>query len=240
MAQTPTIDRLLNLVPDAPSSVLSHINNHPELASQQDAHGYSLLHAATSYGHLDLLKALIYDHHVDPNMVDEDGETCLFNAESVEFAKQLVELGVRFGIQNNDGQTASEKLDDEDEQPEVAAYLKQFAEQSSPTVTSGNDHTAGSTSSTVNGNATITNGETNGIHPPPPLPGGVQVNVGTMHANEVGGEPDPEFRRRIEELAARQDFEGEEGQRQLRDLIADAVSGLNEEGQGPASRRRLG
>ncbi|KAK3684567.1 hypothetical protein LTR37_020170 [Vermiconidia calcicola] len=235
MAQAPTIDRLLNLVPDSPSSVLTHISNHPELASQQDAHGYSLLHAATSYGHLDLLNTLIRDHHVDPNMVDEDGETCLFNAESVEFAKQLIELGVQLDVQNNDSQTAAEKLDDEDEQPEVAAYLKQSAEQSS-----GNDHTAGSTGSTVNGNATITNGETNGIHPPPPLPGGVQVNVGTMHPNEVGGEPDPEFRRRIEELAARQDFEGEEGQRQLRDLISAAVTGLNEEGQGPASRRRLG
>jgi len=78
------------------------------------------------------------------------------------------------------------------------------------------------------------------MHAPPPLPSGVQINVGTMSAGEEGEAPDPEFRRRIEELAAREDFGGEESQRELRDLVSDAVSGLTHEGQGPVSRRRLG
>ena len=33
MSQAPTIDRLLNLVPDSPSTVLAHLQSHPELAS---------------------------------------------------------------------------------------------------------------------------------------------------------------------------------------------------------------
>ena len=61
-----------------------------------------------------------------------------------------------------------------------------------------------------------------------------------MQADQVGGEPDPEFRRRIEELASRDDFQGDEGQRELRSLVSDAVSGLTSEGQGPAVRRRMG
>ena len=234
MEQPPTIDRLLNLVPDAASSVLSYIRTHPELASKQDSHGYSLLHAATSYEQLNLLRALIEEYHVDPNITDEDGETCLFNAESVDFAKQVIGFGVKIDVRNHEGQTAAEKLDDEDEQPDVAAYLKGLIEPSAGTDASSTAEDGASVSV-----STLANGEIDNVHPPPPLPEGVQVNIGTMQ--DVGEEPDPEFRRRIEELAARQDFEGEEGQRELRNLVSDAVSGMAGEGQGPApSRRRLG
>lgn len=225
MARSTTVDVLLNLVPDSPTSVLQHLQTHPELASKQDEHGYSLLHAATSYEHMDLLKILIEQYQVDPNIVDEDGETCLFNAESVGFAKALVELGVKTDIRNHEGQTAAEKLDDEDEQPQIAVYLRSLA---------------ASTSATPDGSTSVA-GENNSAHPPPPLPNGVQVNIGTMQANEVGDEPDPEFRRRIEELAARQDFEGEDSQRELRHLISDAVSDLAHDDSGHASsRRRIG
>jgi len=36
---------------------------------------------------------------------------------------------------------------------------------------------------------------------------------------------DTEFRQRIEELASREDFQGEGGQRQLRELITEALRG---------------
>ena len=127
MAQI-NIDRLLNLVPDSPSIVLTHLETHPHLASEQDGHGYSLVHAATSYDHLPLLRALISDYHVDPNITDEDGETALFNAETVEMARELLQLGVRLEAKNDEGQTAAEKLADEDEQPVVAAFLREAAE----------------------------------------------------------------------------------------------------------------
>ncbi|KAF2771717.1 hypothetical protein EJ03DRAFT_268200 [Teratosphaeria nubilosa] len=226
MAQAPTIDHLLNQVPDAPSVVLDQLRAHPDLASKQDAHGYSLVHAAASYEHADLLNALVRDFNVDANIKDEDGETALFSVESVAMAKALLDLGVDQRLKNIEGQTAAEKLDDEDEQPEVAAFLRQAA---------ANLSVEAATAGTVNG-------QTNGLHAPPPLPEGIQVNVGTMQADEAGGEPDPEFRRRIEELAAREDFQTEEGQRQLRGLAQEAVSGIRreEDGQPAASRRRLG
>ena len=228
-------------MPDSPGVVLEQLRAHPELASRQDGHGYSLVHAATSYGHVDLLKALIREYHVDPSITDEDGETALFNAETVDMAKELLQLGVTIDAKNGEGQTAAEKLDDEDEQPEVAAFLREVGEHG--TAEAGASvvaQTAGANSSesALGGTA---NGDADGIHPPPPMPNGVKINVGTMQQDEAGEEPDPEFRRRIEALAAREDFEGEEGQRELRNLVHDAVSGLNQDGQGPASsRRRLG
>lgn len=230
MSQAPTIDLLLNLVPERPSAVLEQLQAHPDLASKQDAHGYSLLHAAVSYGHKELLKALIETYHVDPNLKDEDDETCLFNAESTDLAQEALNLGVHLDAKNTDGLTAAEKLDDDDEQPEVAAYLREISPDAEPA--------AISSPSAQNIEASST--QMNGTHPPPPLPDGVQVNVGTMAPDEVGDAPDPEFRRRIEELAAREDFEGEEGQRELRNLIQDAIGGMSNEGQGPAARRRLG
>lgn len=228
MAQpAPTIDRLLNLVPDNPDAVLSQLQSHSNLASKQDAHGYSLLHAAASYGHVALLKALVNDFQVDPNIKDEDGETALFSVEEVDMAKALIDLGTDMDLPNDDGHTAAEKLADEDEQPAVAAYLREASGQNNGAIF------AASSSS-------LANGDSNDLPPPPPLPAGLQLNVGTMAAGDVGDEPDPEFRRRIEELAARGDFEGEEGQRELRDLVVEALSGVTNEGPAPpASRRRL-
>lgn len=86
-----TIDRLLNLVPDSPDTVALHLASNPALAGAQDAHGYSLVHAASSYGHASLLKTLVNEYHVDVNIQDEDGETPLFAAENVEIARTLVE-----------------------------------------------------------------------------------------------------------------------------------------------------
>ena len=235
MSEIVTIDRLLNLVPDSPDSVLSHLRAQPELASKQDSHGYSLIHAATSYEHLILLRALVQEYHVDPNIRDEDGETALFNAETKEFAKELVDLGVQVDIRNHEGQTAAEKLDDEDEQPEVAAYLKEATRQKPASTRTPN----GIPGTSEAAHADLpTNDTSAAVRAPPPLPEGLQVSVGTMQASEVGDEPDPEFRRRIEELAARENFDGDESQRELRDLVSDAVSGMSQGSS--ASRRRLG
>ncbi|KAK4901979.1 hypothetical protein LTR27_000879 [Elasticomyces elasticus] len=241
MAST-TIDTLLNLVPDHPDRVITHIQANPDAASQQDAHGYSLVHAATSYNHLDLLRSLIQDFHVDPNIVDEDGETALFNAETVEMAKELLALGVNLEAKNTEGQTAAEKLNDDDEQPLVAAFLRETTTQATPDAAASVLAQTGGASASYAAEAGTINGSADDLHAPPPLPNGVQIEVGTMQPDEVGGEPDPEFRRRIEELAAREDFQTEEGQRELRGLVEDAVRGVarDGDGQGSATRRRLG
>lgn len=215
------IDILLNLVPDSPQTVLTHLANAPNLADAKDGHGYSLLHAASSYNQIPLLRTLIQTYNVSPNIVDEDNETPLFAAENVEVVQALLELGADAAWKNAEGFTAAMKIEGEGDFPLVAQYLKENA-------------TSDSSSSTE------TNG-LEGIYPhPPPLPNGVQVSIGTMEEPEEAGAPDPEFRRRIEELAARDDFQGEEGQRQLRELVTEAVTGIRagEEEDGRDTRRR--
>ncbi|KAF2214860.1 hypothetical protein CERZMDRAFT_17914, partial [Cercospora zeae-maydis SCOH1-5] len=220
----PSIDVLLNLVPERPQVVQDKLRAHPELAPKQDHHGYSLVHASASYGHVDLLKALVKDFGVDPNIKDEDGETALFSVEEVAMAKELLELGTDPALRNNDDQTAAEKLADDDEQPEVAAYLREVS--------------SGSVADSSNAPPqSVGNGHGAEAFRPPPLPEGLQLNIGTMMPPEEEA-ADPEFRRRIEELASRDDFETEEAQRELREIIADALSGTATDSQAPPTSRR--
>lgn len=194
--------------PNPDARLLPLLRSKPELASAQDAHGYSLLHAAASYNHVNLLRTLVDEFKVDVNLKDEDGETCLFVTETEPVAKCLVEqLHLDTGIRNDEGMTAVEKLESEDEYPEVIRYLQQVT---------GGGHNPGIT---------------NGVEHPGQLPPNVSISVDAVPEQNVvdGQEPDPEFRRRIEELASKEDFQSEEGQRELRDLITDAVRGVNED-----------
>jgi len=208
--------------PSPDARLLPLLRSNPSLASKQDSHGYSLLHAAASYDHIDLLRTLINEFKVDVNLRDEDNETCLFVAETVEAAKCLVEeLHVDVGAQNDDGMTAREKFESEGEFPSVAAYLAQGI----------------AASSEIAGLSDSQSGHL------PPLPPNVKLNIGTVTDQteaELGTqEPDPEFRRRIEELASQENFHTEEGQRQLRELIADAVRGVSHD-EHDSQRRRVG
>ncbi|KAL2153438.1 hypothetical protein VTH82DRAFT_4593 [Thermothelomyces myriococcoides] len=194
------------LAADNPEGLLVHLRQDPSQASVQDEHGYSLVHAAASYNHLDLLRALVRDFKVPVDIKDEDGETALFVVETVGAARVLVEeLGLDATIRNDEGQTAAEKIEAEADWPAVAEYLRG----------------RGGASSANNGapNGTASNGTDL-----PPAPEGLRVTLGTMDEAEVSGQqPDPEFRRRIEELAAREDFQTPEGQAELRKLVEDAI-----------------
>ena len=223
---TPTIDLLLSLIDTRPDSILSSLAQHPRLASASDAHGYSLVHAAVSYSQLAVLRELIQTYKVDVNMLDEDGETPLFVAETSDVARCLVEeLGADYGIRNAEGKTAEEKFaEEEGEANDVYQYLRSLqngptGEQASPPASAG----AVGTDSLQ----------------PPPLPNGVHINVGTMSEDAAGEAPDPEIRRRIEELAARDDFQTEEVQSQLRDLVSDVVLGMGSADNGRSVRRRV-
>jgi uncharacterized protein len=192
--------------PSPDPRLLPLLRSNTSLASVQDSHGYSLLHAASSYNHIDLLKALVSDFSVDINLKDEDAETCLFVAEDLDVVKCLVEeLGIDQNIKNSEGMTAAEKFESENEYPEIAMYLRQQAGEGAPS---------------TNGNTRM-----------PPLPPNISIGVNTADEESAIAEqqPDPDFRRRIEELAARENFQSEEGQRELRELITDAVRGVSDE-----------
>jgi len=210
------------LAADNPSALLTFLHANRSQASCQDEHGYSLLHAAASYGHIDLLRALVQEFHVDVNLTDEDGETCLFVTESLEIAKCLVEeLGIDAKIKNNEGLMAQDTIENDGSFPAIAVYLRGV--------------TGTSTSETLEQPIRELNG-------PPPLPPNISVNIGTMSEEEANagiGEIDPEFKRRIDELAAREDFHTEAGQSQLRALVADAIRGVGAETQDRDVRRRV-
>ncbi len=224
----------LILAADNNPNLLPLLRENPSLASIQDEHGYSILHAAASYNHLDLLRTLVNELHVDPNIKDEDGETSLFVVETVEAAQVLIdELGVNPQVRNNEGMTAEEKIKTEGDFVTIAEFLRESRTRANPRALdrpNGRHETQPSED-------TLLHDE---VQHPPPLPPNVTVNVGIMEEQLAAeGEVDPEFRARIEELAAREDFQGEEGQRQLRDLITDAVRGVGTEGSGRDVRRRL-
>jgi uncharacterized protein len=194
------------LAADDPPALLPLLRAQPALASLQDSHGYSLLHAAASYNNLPLLQSLVNEFQVNVNLVDEDGETALFVAETVEVADTLVaKLHIDTSIRNVEGQTAEEKIRMEGDFTAVADYLRE-------------SRTRG----------TVMNGEGMESQELPPLPPGLAMTFGTTPEDEEVIQADPEFRRRIEELAARPNFQGEAGQRELRGLVQDALRGLGD------------
>ncbi|KAI0834386.1 ankyrin repeat-containing protein [Hypoxylon sp. FL0890] len=196
------------LAADNSPALLPLLRENPTLASEQDSHGYSLVHAAASYNNLDLLRTLIREFNVDVNLRDEDDETALFVVETVDAARLLVEeLGADITIKGSDGYTARQKIAEEGDFPQVAEYLQSKEEASHAQIL-------------LNG----TNGDTDAV---PPLPEGLNISVNTVAPTEGELEVDPEFRRRIEQLAERDDFHSEAGQAELRRLVQDAIGEQN-------------
>lgn len=218
------------LAADNSPSLLPLLRSNNALASSQDNHGYSLLHAAASYNHNSLMRTLVNEFRVDPNIKDEDGETPLFVVETLEAAQVLEQIGVDLTIKNAEGVTAEQKIRDEGDFTTVADFLREVRLQRRSD-THNNENNVDSSSEG------LFNNDVN----PSPLPPNVRVELGSMSEESVpnGTEVDPEFRQRIEILAARDDFQGEEGQRQLRELITDAVRDVGQDGTDRATRRRL-
>lgn len=225
----------LTLASDNSPRLLPLLRSNDSLASTQDDHGYSLLHAAASYNHVDLLRTLVNEFHVNVNVKDEDGETPLFVVETVEAAQVLIEeLGADATVKNGEGETAEEKILSEGEHPTIAAFLKETRLQ----IGSYRQEREAE-----NGSVSASNGPfVDNLHSLPPLPPNVTVNLGAMEEDqsaEPHAEADPKFSQRIEELAARDDFQGEEGQKQLRGLITDAVKDVSTDSNEREVRRRL-
>ncbi|KAI3396612.1 hypothetical protein diail_11864 [Diaporthe ilicicola] len=198
------------LAADNPAALLALLRDTPSLAAQQDDHGYSLLHAAASYNHLDLLRALVSEFRVPVGLRDEDSETALFVVETVDAARLLVEeLGIDTAVTGDEGLTARQKIQQDGDFPAVAEYL---AEKEAPAVGGEGAAQAAVNGATVNGDL-------------PPVPQGLSVNFGTVDEGEAAASPDPDFRRRIEELAAREDLDSASGQAALRQLVEEAVAG---------------
>ena len=217
----------LALAAENPPTLVPLLRSNPSLAAIQDEHGYSLLHAAASYNHLDLARCLKSEFRIDPNIVDEDHETALFVVESVEAAQCLLEdVGTDPFAKNEEGMTAEDKIRSEGDFVAVADYLREVRLKSNARGEGSKPEASGQVNSVGDSEH------------PPPLPPGIQLRVGSLEEEQNLGEvADPDLRRRIEELASRDDFQGEEGQRELRDLITAAVRGVD--GDQRDVRRRI-
>ncbi|KAF2667576.1 hypothetical protein BT63DRAFT_480524 [Microthyrium microscopicum] len=234
-------DILLRLTPDAPTRVLSALSTSPNpstLASAADSNGYTLIHAAASYAHLDMLRTLVRTYGVNVNTRDNDGQTPLFHAETLEVAKCLVEeLGADVGVVDGEGLSVLDSARADGEGEGLVGYLE------------GVVGRAGARNGMIEGGGENVNGEREAEAVEVPVqtealartrvPENVQVNFGTMPELPPSEMADPRIRAKIEELAARGDFESEEAQRELRNLVAEVVTGIQEEGP-DRSRRRTG
>lgn len=209
------------LAADNSPLLLPLLRENPALASKQDEHGYSLVHAAASYNHVDLLRTLISEFHVDVNLKDEDDETALFVVETLEAAKVLAEeLSIDVHHRSADGLTAREKIESEGEFAAVSVYLASLE----------------TTQMESRGTAIATDSITEVMEPPPQ---GMTFTVGTIDAaEEVPSDVDSEFRRRIEELAQRDDFSTPTGQADLRKLVEDAISDQQLGGERSVKRKQ--
>ncbi|KAL1896981.1 hypothetical protein Cpir12675_002562 [Ceratocystis pirilliformis] len=200
---------VLLLAADSPSEVVPLLQQNPGLASVQDEYGYSLVHAAASYNHLDLLRSLISDFKVSVDILDEDGESALFVVETVGTARVLLqELSANLHLRNSSGQTACEKIMAEEEFPEVAEYLaKVEASQTPEHVLVASGIAAATTSAEFS-----------------EIPKGLKVTMGTMDEDE-NGQADPTIRALIQELSQRPDFETPEVQAEVRQLVTRILAG---------------
>ncbi|KAF8656849.1 hypothetical protein AX16_002396 [Volvariella volvacea WC 439] len=86
-----------------------------------DPNTYTPMHAAASYGHLDVLEYLI-SHGGDVNITDEDGDTPLYTVENVETARFLVHHGAIVDRTNHEG--ISPIVHISEEFPQVAQFLQ--------------------------------------------------------------------------------------------------------------------
>lgn len=105
-------------------AVQDYISTGQLSPNSKDPNGYTPIHAAVSYGHVELLKYLI-DQGGDINIQDTEGDSPLHHAEDLKIAKLLVEqYKADWKLKNNEGQTPADYIEEDDEFPEVVQYLR--------------------------------------------------------------------------------------------------------------------
>ncbi|KAG8762584.1 hypothetical protein FRC15_008436 [Serendipita sp. 397] len=85
-----------------------------------DPNTYTPMHAAASYGHINVLEYLV-SKGGDVNITDEDGDTPLYTVESMEVAKWLVDNGAIVERVNSEDISPAQHLFDD--YPAIAQFL---------------------------------------------------------------------------------------------------------------------
>lgn len=107
--------------------VESYLDSGDFTPNSKDPNGYTPIHAAASYGHIGLLKLLI-NRGGNINIQDSEGDAPLHHVEDLKTAKVMVEeLKADWKIKNNEGQIPAEYIEEDDEFPELARYLRSLS-----------------------------------------------------------------------------------------------------------------
>lgn len=205
--------------------VESYLDGGDFTPNSKDPNGYTPIHAAASYGHIGLLKLLI-KRGGDINVQDSEGDAPLHHVEDIKTAKLMVEeLKADWKITNNEGQIPAEYIEEDDEFPELAQYLRSLShDQPRTTSVSGDDSLASL-----------------------PAPGNIDGHqIRYTMENEAPSEEDSiddeERRKKIELI-----LNSENPEEALRDLVRSAVQeGMSkyqseqelEDGEAPSSKKR--
>lgn len=97
-------------------------------ANSKDPNGYTPIHAAAAYGHVDLLRKLCKDYGGDINVKDSDGDTPLHHCEDANTAKVIIEeLNGDATLTNNEGMTPLAVFEEDMEFPELIQYMREQA-----------------------------------------------------------------------------------------------------------------
>lgn len=104
------------------SSVIQFLESGVDVNSL-DSNGYSTMHAASSYNHLELLELLV-SRGGNVNLQDHDGDTPIFVAENRGMCALLIKLGADVNHRNHEGRTVLEHAREEDDFPDIVAYLQ--------------------------------------------------------------------------------------------------------------------
>ncbi|CDO93129.1 unnamed protein product [Kluyveromyces dobzhanskii CBS 2104] len=101
--------------------------NAGQTANDKDDNGYTPVHAAAAYGHIDLLKTLVQKYQGDVNIRDSDDDTPLHHCEDATTARVLIEeLKADYGLSNNEGRTCFQVWQDTcDENLDLMKYAEE-------------------------------------------------------------------------------------------------------------------
>ncbi|GAV29502.1 hypothetical protein PMKS-003003 [Pichia membranifaciens] len=191
--------------------VKSLIESGKYTPNSADPNGFTPIHAAASYGNIDLLRYLLQNGG-DPNVQDSDGDTPLHHTESLDTAKVLVqEFNANYRLKNNDGLNVKDFFIEENEFADLIRFftiLEQTGDSSAKELTS-----AGSDG------ATLSEGKLR-------LPDGQEIKAFLTTDNDAdeNSEEVKERREKLQEIFGNTDLSEEQRDEQLRNYVVGVVS----------------